>query len=150
MEPLAEDPGEPERIELLPFLTAIVRERERLIEERGLALDLRGSRSSGTVTANPERLAEALGVLLDTAIADVPVGEGRIHIALAGPRNPARIKLSDNGPGLPADPHDSGGGAPTGTARRIARARRLIEGQGGRLELHSVEGEGTTASIFLP
>ena len=145
-----EDPGEAERIELLPFLTALVREREERIEERGLALDLRGSRSSGTVTANPDRLAEALGILLDTAIADVPVREGRIHIALAGPRKAAaRITLSDNGPGLPSDQLETPDAAPTGTARRIARARRLIEGQGGELELRSAEGEGTTASIFL-
>jgi len=154
-EPEAEDPGRPERIELLPFVTAIVREREEPIEERGLTLDLRGSRTSGSVTADPSRLGEALALLLDIAIAGVPAGEGHIHIALAGPRRGARIVMTDNGPGMAPDELASalaraGGGVPTRAARRIARARRLIEGQGGRLELQSTDGAGTTASIFLP
>ena len=157
--PPAPPPPEPERaphpepIELLPFVTTLVREREAVIEARALRLDLRGSRTSGTVTADREQLARALGLLLDQAIAAVPDGIGHIHVALAGPRGGARITLTDNGPGLAADqlaqalapaaPAGDGAGAD------LARARRLIEAQGGRLELRSGDGQGTTAAIAL-
>ncbi len=143
----------PEAIELLPFVTAIVREREAVIEARALTLDLRGSRSSGTVTADRDQLARALGLLLDQAIAAVPDGIGHIHVALAGPRGGARITLTDNGPGLAAEqlaqalaPAPPAGDGP---AADLARARRLIEAQGGRLELRSADGQGTTAAISL-
>ncbi len=36
-----------EEIELLPFVTQVVREREEAIEGKGLTLDLRGDKSAG-------------------------------------------------------------------------------------------------------
>lgn len=157
--PPAPPPPEPERaprpepIELLPFVTTLVREREAVIEARALRLDLRGSRTSGAVTADREQLARALGLLLDQAIAAVPDGIGHIHVALAGPRGGARITLTDNGPGLAAD-QLAQALAPAvpvgdGPAADLARARLLIEAQGGRLELRSGDGQGTTAAIAL-
>jgi signal transduction histidine kinase len=120
---------------------------------RALTLDLRGSRSSGTVTADRDQLARALGLLLDQAIAAVPDGIGHIHVALAGPRGGARITLTANGPGLAAEqlaqalaPAPPAGDGP---AADLSRARRLIEAQGGRLELRSADGQGTTAAISL-
>ncbi len=142
---------EPEPVELLPLLTAIAHEREALLDDRNQALELRAARNAGSVTTSRRGLAEALGILLDAAIANAPQGTGRIQVALNGPKKP-RIIITDNGRGtteqLPLALASSG--ARNGAhASEIARARRLLEALGGRLELVAGEG-GTTASITLP
>jgi len=148
-----EAPVEPETIDLLPFVTALAREREQVLEDRGQALDLRAARNAGSVTADLRRLTEAVGILLDTAIANAPQGTGRIAVHLAGPKKP-RITFSDNGPGATTEqiPLALGGNGRQAAALsgELARARQLIESLGGRLDLQSGEGGTTTASVTLP
>ena len=67
-----------------------------------------------------------------------------------------RIVMQDNGPGIPADirerifePFYSTKGS-KGTGLGLALARKTVEEHGGRLDLQSEVGEGTTFSIFLP
>ena len=57
-----------EEVELLPFVTQVVREREEAIEEKGLTLDLRGDKGAGTVQADTRQLGRAIGNMLDNAI----------------------------------------------------------------------------------
>ncbi len=71
-----------EDIDLLPFVTRLVREREDTIESKGLTLDLRGDRGAGTVNADPRQLGRAIGNLLDNAISATGEG-GRILVALS-------------------------------------------------------------------
>jgi PAS domain S-box-containing protein len=78
-----------EEIELLPFLTTLVREREEAINGGGITLDLRGDRSAGAVQADKRRLGRAIGNLLDNAIAATP-RRGRILVALSRQRTRRR------------------------------------------------------------
>ena len=146
-------------VDLLSFVTGVVREREEPIEAKNLTLDQRGDKSAGTVEADKRQLGRAIGNLLDNAIAAVPE-EGRILVALSRGKRGARIVISDNGPGMKpselARALDGYGIGPDGkpSARRgglgLPLARQLIEGHGGRLELQSEPGAGTTATILLP
>lgn len=145
-------------VELLPFVTTVVREREDAIERKNLTLDLRGDKSAGTVEADRRQLGRAIGNLVDNAIEAVPEG-GKILVALSRNRKGAQIVISDNGPGMRpselARALDGYSVAADGkpTARRglgLPLARQLIEGHGGRLELQSEPGAGTTATILLP
>ena len=148
-----------EEVELLPFVTQVVREREELIEEKRLTLDLRGDRTAGKVMADTRQLGRAIGNLLDNAIRAAPVG-GRILVALTRRKQGARIVISDNGPGMkPSELARALDGmriSPDGTsdARRsglgLPLARQLIEAHGGKLEMTSEKGAGTTATINLP
>ena len=121
---------------------------------RSSTLDLRGDKGAGTVQADKRQLGRALGNMLDNAIAATPEG-GRILVALsrtkagradrhlgqrprheaerAGPR--AR-RLSRQRPTASPDARRSGLGLPL--------ARQLIEAHGGKLELQSEQGAGTT------
>jgi signal transduction histidine kinase len=150
-----------EEIDLIPFLTDLVREREQAIIDAGLSLDLRGKRGR-IVEADPRQLAKAVGHLLDNAIAATPDG-GRILIELPRPEADdawtTSIVISDNGPGMSANALsralDGLSSSEDGTIEKrvglgIPLARQLVEAHGGTLEIISEEGAGTAAIIRLP
>ncbi|MGZ3267296.1 MAG: PAS-domain containing protein [Croceibacterium sp.] len=148
-----------EEVDLLAFVTNVVREREEAIEAKDLALDLRGDKGAGLVQADTRQLARAIGNLLDNAITATPE-RGRILVALSRHKKGARVVISDNGAGMKPselaraldgtrvavdgkpDSRRSGLGLPL--------ARQLIEAHGDRLELQSEPGAGTTATVWLP
>ena len=152
-------PIQSEEIELLPFVTRIVREREDAIDTKGLTLDLRGDKSAGKIMADSRQLGRAIGNLLDNAIRATPAG-GRILVALTRRKSGVRIVISDNGEGMkPSELARALDGHRLGTdgkveARRaglgLPLARQLIEAHGGKLEMQSEKGAGTTATITLP
>ncbi|MDF1834163.1 MAG: PAS-domain containing protein [Alteraurantiacibacter sp. bin_em_oilr2.035] len=153
-----------EDVDLLSFLTHVVRSREDAIESKGLTLDLRGDKSAGTVSADRRQLGRALGNLLDNAISATPES-GRILVALTRRKSGARIVISDNGEGMKpselaraldgyrlAGAEGNGGNGGNGGKRGLGLplARQLIEAHGGRLEVQSEKGAGTTATVMLP
>jgi len=147
-----------EEVELLPFVTQVVREREEALEAKGVTLDLRGDRSSGKIMADARQLGRAIGNLLDNAIAATPEG-GRVLVALRRRKQGVRIVISDNGEGMkPSELARALDGYRIGAdgkpeSRRglgLPLARQLIEGHNGRLDLQSEKGVGTTATISLP
>jgi signal transduction histidine kinase len=148
-----------EEVDLLSFVTAVVREREETIEAKDVTLDLRGDKGAGAVQADKRQLGRAIGNLLDNAIEATP-RRGRILVALSRHKKGVRVVISDNGPGMkPSELARALDGTRIGPegkgqARRsglgLPLARQLIEGHGGRLELQSEPGVGTTATIWLP
>jgi len=152
-----------EDIELMPFATTLVKEREARIREAGLTLDLRGDKGAGTISGDRRRLARAIGHLIDNAIAATPAG-GRILVDLSRQRDDgvdwARIVISDNGPGMDAAAQARAleGLKLSADGKTVERrqglglplARQLIEAHGGKLELFSEPGHGTAAIVELP
>jgi two-component system sensor histidine kinase TctE len=67
---------------------------------KGVDLELVTVGEAISVRMQPELLSEALGNLLDNAIRYTPTG-GRVLIELAA--SPARVVISDSGPGIPQD-----------------------------------------------
>jgi signal transduction histidine kinase len=148
-----------EQIELLPFVTRIVEDRMQRLREAGIELDMQSDESAGSMTGDRRRLARAIGHLLDNAIVATPRG-GRILVELSRRKNKPRVVISDNGPGMDTASlaRALGGiklGADGKTVERrqglgLPLARQLIEGHGGKFELLSEPGQGTTAIIDLP
>lgn len=148
-----------EEIELLPFVTRVVREREEAIEAKRLTVDLRGDRTAGIVLGDDRQLARAVGNIIDNAITAAPEG-GRILVSLQRRKQGPRIVISDNGGGMkPGELSKALEGYRIGAdgvqeMRRaglgLPLARQLIEAHGGKLELQSEKGSGTTVVISLP
>ncbi|ALE16249.1 sensor [Altererythrobacter epoxidivorans] len=146
-----------ERLELLPFVTEVVRGREEPIVSGGLSLDLRGN-AGGVVEADKRQLGRVIGNLVDNAIAATPRG-GKILVDVAKTREGARIVVSDNGPGMTKEElaralgglrASSDGSVERRQGLGLPLSRQLVEAHGGTLTLQSEPGAGTTAIILLP
>lgn len=136
---------------MFPFVTGIVQGRAEAIEAAGLELDLRGSKASGKVDADPRQLGRAIGQLLDNAIAATPAG-GKILVDVSKPKGTAQIVISDNGCGMTQQELAralEGQGGEKRQGLGIPLARQLVEAHGGTLEMESRTGEGTAAIIRL-
>lgn len=72
--------------------------------------------------------------------------------------NAVRIDVTDSGPGIPAEHHDSifgdfvqlPGSSARGTGLGLAIARRLVEAHGGVIWVESEPGKGSKFSLLLP
>lgn len=150
-----------ERLDVLDFLTTLVREREQAIIAAGLSLDLKGRRGR-VIAADPRQLGRAFGNLIDNAVAHTPEG-GRIVIEIKrapeGADHGLEITIADNGRGMTSAElaRAQGGARPAGegapgrrTGLGIPLARQLIAAHDGTLEIVSRKGTGTTARIRLP
>jgi two-component system sensor histidine kinase BaeS len=112
------------------------------------------------VTADPDRLRQILGALLDNAIRHAS-GGGSVGISAAIVGTRARIGVRDTGPGIASDdlPHvfnrfyqadpardRSSGGSGLG----LAIVRALVEAQGGRVGAENAPGGGALIWFELP
>ena len=147
-----------EKLELLPFITQIVRKRESAINDARLTLDLRGDNGQ-FVKADPQQLRRAIAHLLDNAIAATPQ-DGRITVTIAKKQDVTRITIADNGSGMSQHelaralegirPTQDGKGIERRQGLGIPLARQLVEAHDGTLEIQTRKGVGTKATIILP
>lgn len=79
----------------------------------------------------------------------------RLWVSLARQGTDAEVRVSDNGPGIAPEnlqrifqPFVSTKGKGMGLG--LAICREIVEGHGGRLEVESTEGQGTTFTVTLP
>lgn len=129
-------------------------------DDKGVTLSQRVDEHLPSLSADPHRLAQILGNLLDNALRHTPSG-GQVTIdAGSGPDGTITLTVTDTGEGIPAEhlPHvferfyradsardrDHGG---SGIGLAIVKA--LVEGHRGRISATS-SGAGTTFTIILP
>ncbi|MEM7799342.1 MAG: ATP-binding protein [Chloroflexota bacterium] len=116
------------------------------------------------IFVDPVRITQVLNNLMMNALTHTPAGgEIRLHIEEASDKRFVAIKVSDTGVGIPADqlPHifdrfyradqarTRTQGA-TNSGLGLAICRSIIETHGGKIEVESALGMGTTFIILLP
>ncbi|MCS6779979.1 MAG: PEP-CTERM system histidine kinase PrsK [Geminicoccaceae bacterium] len=102
-----------------------------------------------------ERLLSALRHLVDNGF-EATRERGPVELGLRRENDMAIIEVKDGGPGLPPEIARKGlfrpfaTTKPNGLGLGLVAARDLVESLGGRLEVESRPGQGTTARIYLP
>ncbi|MDQ3037504.1 MAG: PAS domain-containing sensor histidine kinase [Myxococcota bacterium] len=127
---------------------------------RAIALQLEVKGTPRAVRADPERIAQALDILLDNAVKYSPEGGSVVLVVRFEPEQVVLTAL-DEGPGISeADlprigtPFFRGANAMPrahpGLGLGLAIARRIAVAHGGRLTLARRPGAGTSAALILP
>jgi signal transduction histidine kinase len=120
-----------------------------------LTVEVRGG---ATVRADPDKVRRAVAGLVSNAIKFTPPG-GRVAVSTTVDDGLLRIDVSDTGPGIPLEDRERifdsfQQGAPPdsapGTGVGLTLAQRFVELQGGRVELRSRPGRGSTFTVVLP
>jgi len=111
--------------------------------------------------ADSSRLRQMIGNLIDNAI-KYGGAKGKVTVALSSEDSTAQITVADNGPGLTpeqlsrvfdrfyrVDPSRSAQN-PGGAGLGLAICRTIAEAHGGRIDISSAPGKGTSISVFIP
>jgi signal transduction histidine kinase len=151
---------ERERVDIGGLCRMAIEKFEARTKSKGQKLLTEIEDSVGTVVGDARRLRESIEHVLENAAAYTERG-GKIALKCWGEEESAFIQISDNGPGsakkdLPRvfnrfdrvnhDP--SRGEAALGLG--LPLARQFVEAHGGKIDLVSAKGKGTTVTLTIP
>ena len=142
-------------------LANVVREQTQLFDAQSELhpIKLTLPASPLPVRGDPNRLAQVVGNLLSNAIKYSPEG-GVVEVVGEQVNGRVRVSIRDEGLGIPPELQQRvfhkffRGDAPDtgipGSGLGLTIARSLVEAHGGRMEVESIVGEGSTFSLELP
>jgi len=146
-------------VNLGKLITNLGTDVEVLCQEKGLGLQL-GQTEDLAVKGDETRLRELFMNLLDNAIRYTPA-PGTVSISLRREGQMAVVAIKDTGTGIP--PEDipfiferfyrvdkSRSRAEGGTGLGLAISRHIVEAHGGKIQVESQVGSGSTFSVWLP
>jgi signal transduction histidine kinase len=151
-------PPQPElgRIELAGLLDRIVEELSARAAEQETVLRRTGEAGPVEIEADGTQLTVAIEAICKNSL-EALGREGHIEIDLQTGQQEVRIRICDDGPGIPPqerrhvfDPYYSARQAGRGLGLGLSKAWRIITGHGGTIEVDSQAGQGTAFTITLP
>lgn len=151
---------ETERVDLGGLVKSSVDRARSRADEKAQKLEAEIKPTTGHVFGDARRLREAIEHVLHNAIAYTD-RKGRITLTAEGDKENAVIRIRDNGAGIAAKdlPHvfdrfarvlheNVRGEAALGLG--LPLSRQFIEAHGGKVELESKKGRGTTVTLIIP
>lgn len=143
----------------------VFRERvdiSRIAEQSATAAALRDGRvrteieaELPAVTADPQRLRQAIDNLIANALTHAPDGDVLVTVRSAG--TTLTVSVTDSGPGIPVEDQsrifESGvrlDASLPGSGLGLAISRAIAEAHGGTLGVQSSPGQGSTFTLTLP
>jgi signal transduction histidine kinase len=150
------------RISLSDLVAREVAQLQLLLEQKGLAISFEDRTKDSSLAADPEGLQHVVANLLENAIRYTPAG-GEISLRLEDDADAGWICLvvSDTGIGIRQedllrifdDFYRAGNArerAPAGTGLGLSIVKHVVDAHGGRLEVESRPGAGSTFTVRLP
>jgi len=149
----------PVRIGMLDAIEAAARPFRALASAKRLTLHLGGEPCHAV--ADPERLQQALGNLIDNAIRFTEPG-GAVHVTAWCAAEQVGVTVTDTGPGVSApacahlferfyrEPATEGSPRPRGSGLGLAICREIAAAHGGTVSVESEPGRGSTFTLALP
>jgi two-component system sensor histidine kinase BaeS len=140
-------------IRLKPFLTHIRDRFEKLFSDKGVKLELE-SDDSATLNADPDKISQIVINLLSNALRATASG-GRVRMRAGTDDEEGFIEIMDTGSGIKKEDlpfvferffKSLDGGLGLG----LTIAKELADAHGGRIEVSSEYGKGTTFTLFIP
>ena len=150
---------ERQRIPLSTWLYEVLRPWEEAARVKGLHWNLEFPEDLPVIDADPLRLAQAVGNIVSNAIKYTPKG-GQIRISAGTDNSTFWVKVHDNGPGISSDdqkkifaPFYRGSQhrrIKQGMGLGLSIALDVVLAHGGEIDLDSVEGKGSSFTIWIP
>jgi signal transduction histidine kinase len=145
-------------VDLVKVVRAVLGELEPAAREQGTTLQSIGQVASLTLAADATQLAAAVRAITQNALEALATGgEIAIDVRRDAAAECAEIVVADTGPGLSDearahlfDPFYSGREAGRGLGLGLSKSWRIVQLHGGRIEVVSELGRGTTLVIVLP
>ncbi len=148
-----------ESVDLAALVRDVVEVMRPLAEAKGLCVKVE-TKGPGWVQGDAARLRQVFYNLLDNAIKYTPEG-GAVGVRSERQDQSMVVTIQDTGIGIPPEhlPHvfdrfyrvDKARSRPEGgTGLGLSIARSIVVGYGGRVELTSSPGQGTTCTVILP
>jgi two-component system NtrC family sensor kinase len=133
---------------------------EHHLHMSGLKLKTEYLEADSRIMADGGQLQQALVALLVNAVeamSGVPEGQGELVVVLHGTADSVRIDIGDNGIGIRSDvlpqifePFFSTKEAENGVGLGLSVVYGIVQRHGGRIEVDSQVGKGTTFHLTLP
>ncbi len=152
-----------EAVDLGPLIEQLVASWENRREKGNARIAFaRPRKASAVVMGKPDRLARAINAIIDNAVSFSPAG-GLVEIAAARVGDEVRIRIDDEGPGVPSEareaifnrfhsvrPEGENFGRHSGLGLAIARA--IVEGHDGEIDVQDRDDapSGARFTIRLP
>lgn len=146
-----------QRVEVDRLVLEAVKEARHLARGQTIEVD---KLEPAILLGDGDRLKQLLLILLDNAVKYTPAG-GRVSVELGRQSRIANILVRDTGVGIPDDalPHlferfyradPARARDPGGTGLGLSIAQWIVDQHGGRIEVQSCLGVGTTVTVMLP
>lgn len=154
---VSKSPTQPQPTDLNRIATEVAALLGADLRDKGIALQVVRSAAAATVLADPIELEQVLHNLVRNA-ADAIEGAGRsgqVLIELTTDATHARVRISDDGPGIPADvlPHlfePFYSTKPSGMGLGLPLCETLVERFGGSIEAANNPDGGASFTVLLP
>jgi signal transduction histidine kinase len=147
-----------EPVEVARVLQETIDLYEDLAETRGVRLAMALPSAGLTVNADYPRLRQALANLVDNAVKYTPPG-GEVTVSAEARNGAVAFVVRDTGPGIPEDQRariwerlyrGDAGQKERGLGLGLSLVRAVVEAHGGRAEVESAPGKGSTFTLLFP
>ncbi|MET0647473.1 MAG: ATP-binding protein [Pyrinomonadaceae bacterium] len=147
-------------IELLGLVNELCQQMQPLASEKEIALEVDVPEGLPTLRADRAKLRRVLVNLVSNAVKFTPRG-GRVSLSAAPEDGAVRVSVADTGVGIPeedlrdifdkyAQARSRATRSEKGTGLGLYITRQLVELHGGRIEVSSEVGRGSTFSFTIP